>query len=415
MNNYWQLIKTYPKYLLFGFLHFFFSSIGQTFLIGLYVDSIAEQYNISTLAFSSIYALATLIGSFLLPYGGRLIDQHKIRTLSWINGLSLSFFGILLTLGDNEIWLIVSLIGVRFSGQGYMLLLGSTAISRFFVKQRGKAISISGLGLTAGEGLLPLFILQVMAFQSWQFSLWVFCGAVLIIHIPLVKLLITKKDAFQKAETSNITTNKENVNVGVNKNISGGSRYYFLTQPSFYVANLLMIFIPFAITGMFINHNQLVLHKGWDMELIAFGFTLYALIKVLVSIFFGEVIDRISAAQLMPYFLLPFGVAFLALALGEATWIVLIYMGMTAVSTSLFSLLKSVIWAELYPPEILGSVKGITHFLIILSTATAPVIFNQLMLNKESAANAYLTFSIIIVLLSIAAFWLTSRIKQGKY
>jgi len=414
MNNYWQLIKKYPQYLLFGFLHFFFSSIGQTFLIGLYVDSIAAQYHISTLAFSSIYALATLIGSFLLPYGGRLIDQHKIRTLSWINGLSLSFFGILLTLGHNKIWLLVALIGVRFSGQGYMLLLGSTAISRFFVKQRGKAISISGLGLTAGEGLLPLFILEIMTFQSWQFSLWILCGAVLILHIPLVKLLITKKDAFQKAASSMILNDKENVDAPI-KNISNGSRYQFLTQPSFYVANLLMIFIPFAITGMFINHNQLVLHKGWNMELIAFGFTLYALVKVLVSIFFGEVIDRVSAVQLMPYFLLPFGVAFLALALGEATWVVFIYMGLTAVSASLFSLLKSVIWAELYPPDILGTVKGVTHFLIILSTAAAPVVFNQLMISKESAANAYLVFAISIVLLSIAAFWLASRIKQGKY
>jgi MFS family permease len=415
MKNYWQLIKAYPKYLLFGFLHFFFSSIGQTFLIGIYVVSISEQYKISTLAFSSIYALATLIGSFLLPYGGRLIDKYKIRTLSWINGISLSFFGIMLTLGENEIWLLISLVGMRFSGQGFMILLGSTAISRFFVKQRGKALSLSGLGLTVGEGLLPLFVLQMMSFQSWQFSLWLLCGTVLVVHIPLVKTLIKKKDAFQKAESSKAHTAKENDSIKFTQSGEVGKRYAFLTQPGFYVANLLMLFIPFAITGMFINHNQLVLHKGWDMELIAIGFTLYALVKVLVSIFFGEVIDRMSAVQLLPYFLLPFGIAFLALALGEAKWVALFYLGMTAISASLFSLLKSAIWAELYPPEILGTVKGITHFLIIVSSAAAPVAFNQLMLNKEIATQAYLTFTIVILILSVAAFWLTARIKKGKY
>lgn len=173
---------------------------------------------------------------------------------------------------------------------------------------------------------------------------------------------MTKKDAFQKAASSMILNDKENVDAPI-KNISNGSRYQFLTQPSFYVANLLMIFIPFAITGMFINHNQLVLHKGWNMELIAFGFTLYALVKVLVSIFFGEVIDRVSAVQLMPYFLLPFGVAFLALALGEATCIV-----KACIPTSCNLLATSTILIELSSqPRRVLTVTGKVHCFTISS------------------------------------------------
>ena len=411
MKNYWQLIKAYPRYLLFGWLHFFFSSIGQTFLVGIYVDSISAQYGISTLTFSSIYALATLIGSFLLPYGGKMIDTYKIRTLSWINGISLAFFATMLTQGTHEIWLLVSLVGMRFSGQGFMILLGSTAISRFFVKQRGKALSLSGLGLTTGEGLLPIVVLYLMSGYGWQFSIWMLSASVIIFHIPLVKTLINKKDAFQRADTIQTHPEKENQESGISKK----SNYSFLKKPSFYIANLLMLFIPFAITGMFINHNQLVLHKGWDMELIALGFTLYALIKVVVSIFFGEVIDRLSAVQLLPYFLLPFAVAFLALALGEARWVALFYLGMCAISASLFSLLKSAIWAELYPPEVLGTVKGVTHFLIIVSSAAAPVVFNRLMVDAATSKQAYFVFTITVILLSIAAFWLTKRIKSGRY
>jgi len=415
MKSYWQLIKSYPKYLLFGFLHFFFSSIGQTFLVGLYVESIAAQYGISTLAFSSIYALATLIGSFLLPYGGKLIDIYKIRTLSWINGISLAFFGILLTQGNHEVWLLVSLVGMRFSGQGFMILLGSTAISRFFIKQRGKALSLSGLGLTAGEGILPFMVLQLMQHYSWEFSLWAICSGLIIFHIPLGKLLIKKEDAFQKAETAQIDDKEFNKEQGESTHQTQENRYTFLKQPGFYVANLLMLFIPFAITGMFINHHLLVQHKSWDMELIAFGFTIYALVKVVVSIFFGEVIDRLSAVKLLPYFLLPFALAFIALALGESRWVALFYLGMSAVSTSLFSLLKSAIWAELYPSNILGRVKGITHFLIIVSSAAAPVAFNQFMVDAVIARQTYFIFALVILLLSIAATWLQRRISTGRY
>ncbi len=414
MKNYWHLIKAYPRYLLFGWLHFFFSSIGQTFLVGIYVDSISEQYGISTLTFSSIYALATLIGSFLLPYGGKMIDTYKIRTLSWVNGISLAFFGFMLTQGTHEVWLLVSFVGMRFSGQGFMILLGSTAISRYFVKQRGKAISLSGLGLTTGEGLLPILVLQLIQGYSWQFSIWVLCTAVILIHVPLVRLLIRKEDAFQRADTLQDEVKGQD-DLQNEDNSNRENKYDFLKKPGFYVANLLMLFIPFAITGMFINHNQLVLHKGWDMELIGFGFTIYALIKVVVSIFFGEVIDRLSAVQLLPYFLLPFAVAFLALALGEARWIAIFYLGMCAISASLFSLLKSAIWAELYPPAVLGTVKGITHFLIIVSSAAAPVVFNRLMVDASTSRQAYITFTAIILLLSVAALWLRRRINKGRY
>ncbi|UZR96066.1 MFS transporter [Chondrinema litorale] len=405
MKNYLPLLKQYPQYLLFGFLHFFFSSMGQTFLVGIYVDDLSGHYQIDTLTFSGIYAASTLIGSFLLPLGGRLIDTFRIRTLSWINGLSIACFGFLLTTGNHIFILFISLIGLRFCGQGFMILLGSTAISRFFTKERGKALSISGLGLTAGEGLLPLFILQITNWQSWQFSWWVLCCAALVVHIPLVKTLIKKTDAFQKAETLASKTEKPTT----------AKRYDFLKEPSFYVTNMIMMFIPFVITGMFINHNQLVAHKGWTMELLAVGFTLYAVIKVIVSIFFGEAIDRMSAAKLLPFFLIPIGVAFLALAFGNAPWIAMFYLGMTAMSTALFSLLKSAIWAELYPPEYLGSVKGITHFLIIVSSASAPIVFNRLMVNPASAQTAYMVFSSIVVVFSITGYWLASKIERRRY
>lgn len=38
-----QLLRTHPRYLTYGFLHFFFSSVGQTFFISLFVVSVTAR------------------------------------------------------------------------------------------------------------------------------------------------------------------------------------------------------------------------------------------------------------------------------------------------------------------------------------------------------------------------------------
>ena len=50
---------------------------------------------------------------------------------------------------------------MRFSGQGLMSHTLSTAVSRYFEKTRGKALSTIWFGLSTAEFILPFFILSI--------------------------------------------------------------------------------------------------------------------------------------------------------------------------------------------------------------------------------------------------------------
>ena len=54
----------------------------------------------------------------------------------------------------------------RLSGQGLMSHTASTAISRYFTKSRGKALSTGWFGLSSAEFILPVLIVYLLSFMT---------------------------------------------------------------------------------------------------------------------------------------------------------------------------------------------------------------------------------------------------------
>ncbi|MGB3616641.1 MAG: MFS transporter, partial [Catalinimonas sp.] len=165
--NYPQLVGRYPRYLGYGFLHYFFSSLGQTFLISNFVPYFNEDFGLTSAEFSLFYLTATLASGFTLPWLGGLVDRRPVRQISVVNGLAMAGFCVLLSLTRQPYLLLLSLYGLRLTGQGMMILIGSTAVARYFTTARGKALSLASLGLSLGEMVLPLALTALIAAWGW--------------------------------------------------------------------------------------------------------------------------------------------------------------------------------------------------------------------------------------------------------
>jgi len=70
------------KVIFFGFVFTFFSSIGQSFFIGLFNLEIRNELNIGHAEFGSIYGVATLCSSLTLIWLGKKIDELKLINYS---------------------------------------------------------------------------------------------------------------------------------------------------------------------------------------------------------------------------------------------------------------------------------------------------------------------------------------------
>ena len=71
-------------------------------------------------------------------------------------------------LPSNVIYLFILIFALRFFGQGAMTHAGITSMTRYFGKDRGKAISIGNLGGMLGVMFLPIIVVYLKSFFGFK-------------------------------------------------------------------------------------------------------------------------------------------------------------------------------------------------------------------------------------------------------
>jgi MFS family permease len=102
IRDYLRLIAEYPRFLTFGALHFFFSSPGQSYSLGVFGPAISGAFALGSTQFGLLYSTATLLSAGLLPLVGPLIDRVNLRIYSAVVGL-LMVAALLVTAGAPSI------------------------------------------------------------------------------------------------------------------------------------------------------------------------------------------------------------------------------------------------------------------------------------------------------------------------
>ena len=392
-----QFIKNNFRFLLFGFILTFCSSFGQTFFIGIFNPFIRQDLNLSHSEFGLIYSLATLLSSFSLIWIGKKIDDFKIIYFSIFVCLFLAFATFFLTLVTNIILLFFAIYFLRLSGQGLMTHTASTSMAKFFDLNRGKALSISWLGLTLGEGFLPYLIIFIMKFYSWK-MVWLGISIfILCLVIPFI--------FFNLKNYIDGTTEKSGVKAEVNYEIKNWTRSEVLRDLKFYCLLPAVLAPGFLTTGIFINQSYIFESKNWSMLFLAQGFTMYAAFSVVALAVSGFLIDRFSAIKVLPFYLVPTMSAYLLVIFSSWTFTPMAMMMLIAMTNGTSAVLLTSTWSEIYGTKHLGGIRSITVSFFVFSTAIAPALFGYLIDHQFSINQiftmmlGYLVFANLLLLL----------------
>lgn len=403
--NYRELFRDHSPYLGYGFIHYFFSGLGQTFLIGQFVPYFIAALGIDNAYFGSLYAGATLLSAFTLPWTGALIDKFRVRYLSAINAVLLALFCLLTAQIHNLYLLFFGLFGLRFCGQGFMVLLGSTALARYFHKARGKALSMGSLGLSMSEMLLPAIVIASIAGIGWRNSWLLLAAGMLVIFLPGIYLLVHKRSAFQKApDQADQKTNDRD-----------SSRGQVLRDPIFWILIPVTLFVPFFKTGFFIHQNLVAQGKGWSPEWLGTCFLAYGAARILAYFMVGPMIDRWSAKRVLVGILGPLLIGLFILWGFEHRWAALGYMFFAGITGSMAASTNSALWAELYGVRYLGAIKGTVSTLMVLSTSLGALVMEPLLGESgQFLSDVLLVMSGVMGVLIVIAFITVRYIENER-
>ena len=82
MRAYFAFLASEARWLLFGLLLTFTSSLGQTFFISLFSQEIRGELGLGHAEFANYYAFGTIFGSVVLFWTGRLVDQVPLHLMA---------------------------------------------------------------------------------------------------------------------------------------------------------------------------------------------------------------------------------------------------------------------------------------------------------------------------------------------
>ena len=386
-----DIVKSNFKIIIFGFIFTFFSCIGQSFFIGLFNSSIREELNISHGEFGTIYGIATLCSSIALIWLGKKIDDLKLVNYSILVTIFLFIAALFFSFVNGLIFLFVGIFFLRLSGQGLMAHTASTAVSRYFERRRGKALSFIWFGMSLGEFLLPVLIVYLLSLFYWR-DLWIFTSIFILLILPLFSFLTVKNISIYSRENENSNAkNKFSL-------VKSWTRKEVLKDLKFYTMLPALLAPAFIITGIVINQGFIVESKGWGVYAIAKAFMLYSLFTVLTLFLSGLLVDKFTSRRLLPFLNIPLLISLITLILFQNPYSAFIFMGLLRITNGLTNVLLSSLWAEIYGVNHLGSIKALTGSLMVFSTALATAILGLLIDLGYSIENIRLLCSIYTVI-----------------
>ena len=357
------------KVIVFGFIFTFFSSFGQSFFLGLFNSSIRDALSITHGQFGSIYASATLLSSIVLVWIGKKIDDVNILKFASYVIIFLSASCFIFSKISSVIFLFVGIFLMRLAGQGLSSHTATTTISRFFEKNRGRALSTGWLGLSLAEFIMPVLIVFLLTFIEWR-DIWVSISIFVILVLPVATFLLVKDVKLDTREESKIEENY--------KEIKQWKRIEVLKDYRFYIICMTMLAMPWIATGSFVYQSFISSSKEWGPYVIAQSFMAYSILSVITLFISGFLIDKFSSRKLLIYMNIPLLFGTIVLYYFDASLSSFVFFGLVGVTNGLANVLGSSTWAEIYGVKYIGSIKALTTALMVFSTAFGTALFGFL-------------------------------------
>ncbi|MFD0917995.1 MFS transporter [Pseudahrensia aquimaris] len=350
------------RWLVAGFLLTLSSAFGQTFFISIFGSEIRAEYGLTHGEFGTIYMVATLASALCFPIVGRLVDVTSVWKCSLLVMSMLALAALSMSL-ISSVWLLVATIfALRLFGQGMMGHTALTAMGRWYSSNRGKAVSVVSIGHQTSEAIVPILFASIALSFGWR-QAWLAAAVYVVAMIPLVVSLmrVERMPAQQAAE--------EGSRNEVGKQWRQGE---VLRDPLFWMVCMGVLSPAFIGTSIWFHQDYLIELNQWPEQTYYASFSLMAFTTIIVSLITGVLIDRFSAIQMLPFFLIPLAIACFVLGTQSAVPAIFVTMFTIGLSYGMSSPIFGALWPEAYGTRYLGAVRSLVMAFMVFASAAGP-------------------------------------------
>ena len=330
----------------------------------------------SNAGFGAWFSGVSVVSAVLLPRIGKLVDRVDLRLIhgdhhrfdAHRDDPVATIFGDVVVRGRDISCAILRAGPVHSYRQHRYGPIFPAGTRQDFPQERGKALSLSGLGLASGEAILPSITVGLIFWLGWR-EAWLATGAVVaIMAVMLLPVFLRGYGERRRGYEARQSSCQDEAWSG-----EIWTRRQVLLDPGFYALMALLLSFPYMATAIFFHQGFIANLRGWSPELLAGGFDALAVMKVVTSVILGPLIDRYSATRLVLAIAIPFSWRCWPFWCPTMRSSRFVYLGLFGVTIGMLQPINSAMLAERYGVAHLGAIRSMAIAVMVFAAAAAPV------------------------------------------
>ena len=385
-----------------------------------FLPALKSSFGRSSALTAAVFSMSGVVGGFIAPVLGRILDKIGPRYLFPIAGIIILLWFLASSMVSN-IWQL-------FIFYSVLATLGHTTIGAFsatavlapwFPRNKGVILGIADSGNPAGQAVFTPLSQLIITNYGWRSGFQVLGVLFFLLTAPL-NLLFQRRPPNPNVDEENglsediVVTPEDSV---PDMSLNTGQGIKVTREPAVW-------FLLISRATGTISHQMTNLHiisffvfAGYGGIQAAAALGIAGLFGIGARPVFGILSDRIGREII---FTVAMGMTFMSILVvllfteGANLWALIIFAALTGLSDGLNGLLLGAKAADIYPSNVLGSVSGMVDVGRGIGWATGGIL-TGLMFDQYGDYNLAYSVAAVLVLLSIASAWVVRFVEPKTF
>jgi len=340
-----------------------------------FVIPMTDELGWSRATFFLAFTVRGAVIGLVSPLVGQVFDSRHGPRLAMVGGGVLLAASMALMRSVDSLWEFILLFGVAggLADIGSGFTISQTLVPKWFVLKRGRALGVAIAGVGLGATIFPGAVSSLVDTVGWR-DAWVWFGLVAGGLTVLLGLFVRTRpedvgllpDGVRDAGASTASAAAIVDEVSL-------TRAEALRTPAFWLLLLSFTLVGFGIMGFQANWLPFLQERGFSKSEAAFGIAFYGVVSGLSRPVWGLVGERVPARLLMSGSTMFTGVSILVFLQIETLPLVVVYMSVAGVAMGGFLILQSLLTANYFGRQHLGSITVMTRPAMMIASALSPL------------------------------------------
>lgn len=349
----------------------FSSGPGQSYTFSVFIDSMIAEFNLSRTDISGLYAIGTGISAAMVMVVSRLADKYgpKAMIIVTVSCLTLSCMGMAFVTGGISFFLAFA--GLRAFGQGSIPINATLITAQWFVRMRGRAMAVMGLGFASSMAFMPILARALIDNLSWRVAYVVIGILIWMVVVPVSAYFLRNTPEEMNLYPDGSASPPEGEIVPDHIVIS--DRRKVLTSVTFWGLAVPLSVPGFVSTALVFHQSAIFVERGMSLTMAASVFLPISASALAASILSGFLVDKIGPRTLFYISTTILLTSICAISIAQSLQVAIVYAVILGASNGTGQIVSNVLWAHYYGRQGLGRIQGSASMVMIAASAIGPL------------------------------------------